>query len=144
MWCGAGSAATPSSPAPRATCADTCDTSTADEVPVLKRGEGAGLRDEDLAPFAIADGLLARMTGEATWHLTEDEIDHLLSEACDELARAKDCDPQQAADAIRQAYEAGHSAIQAGPEFAIVTMYGRVLKVMSRHALRGICHPGLN
>ena len=106
--------------------------------------KGAGLRDDDLAPFAIADGLLAKMTTEATWHLTEPEIDYLLGQACDELAKAKDCDRHEAAAAMKQAYEAGHSAIQAGAEFAIVTMYGRVLKVMSRHTLRGICHPGLN
>jgi hypothetical protein len=101
------------------------------------------VKDDDLAPFAIADGLLARMTTDATWHLTEPEIDYLLGEACDELARAKDCGRHEAA-AMRQAYEAGHSAVQAGPQFAIVTMYGRVLAVMSRHSLRGICHPERN
>jgi hypothetical protein len=31
-----------------------------------------------------------------------------------------------------------------GPEFAIVTMYGRLLIVMSRWDLRGICHPERN
>jgi hypothetical protein len=45
---------------------------------------------------------------------------------------------------MKQAYEAGHSAIQAGPEFAIVTMYGRVLYCMNRWQLRGICHPEQN
>jgi hypothetical protein len=102
------------------------------------------MRDEDLAPFAIADGLLAKMTAAATWHLTEPEIDYLLGKACDELARAKDCDQHTASKAMKQAYEAGHSAIQAGPEFAIVTMYGRVLYCMNRWQLRGICHPEQN
>jgi hypothetical protein len=141
MWCGAGSAATPSSPAPKPTCADTCDTSTADDAPVLRRVKGAGLRDEDLAPFAVADSLVAKMTLRATWHLTEAEIDLLLGRARDELARAKDCGRDEAAAAMEQAFEAGHSAVQAGPEFAIVAMYGRVLIVMGRHTLRGICHP---
>jgi hypothetical protein len=102
------------------------------------------MKEDDLAPFAVADGLLAKMTAAATWHLTEAEIDYLLGKACDELARAKDCSREDAATAMAQAYDAGHSAIQAGPEFAIVTMYGRVLIVMNRHQLRGICHPEQN
>jgi hypothetical protein len=99
------------------------------------------VRGDDLAPFAIADGLLAKMTAEATWHLTEPEIDYLLGKACDALARAKDCSRDVASKAMSQAFEAGHSAIQAGPEFAIVTMYGRILACMARWELRGICHP---
>jgi hypothetical protein len=102
------------------------------------------VRSDDLAPFAIADGLLAKMTASSTWHLTETEIDYLLRQARDELARAKDCRPDEAAAALSQAYEAGHSTIQAGPQFAIVTMYGRILACMSRWALRGICHPEQN
>jgi hypothetical protein len=102
------------------------------------------VRSDDLAPFAIADGLLAKMTAASTWHLTEPEIDYLLGKARDELARAKDCRRDEAAAALSQAYEAGHSAIQAGPEFAIVTLYGRVLAVMARWELRGICHPERN
>jgi hypothetical protein len=101
------------------------------------------VRSDDLAPFAIADSLLAKMTAASTWHLTSAEIDYLLSEACDALAQAKDCDEHTAA-AMKQAYEAGHSTIQAGPQFAIVTMYGRILACMSRWALRGICHPEQN
>jgi hypothetical protein len=102
------------------------------------------VKEEDLAPFAVADGLLANMTAASTWHLTEPEIDYLLGRACDELARAKDCGRDEAAAAMSQAYEAGHSAIQAGPEFAIVTLYGRLLIVMARWQLRGICHPERN
>jgi hypothetical protein len=88
--------------------------------------------------------LLAKMTAASTWHLTKPEIDYLLGRACDELARAKDCSRAAAATAMNQAFEAGHSAIQAGHEFAIVTMYGRVLICMARWELRGICHPERN
>jgi hypothetical protein len=105
---------------------------------------GVVVREEDLAPFAIADGLLAKMTVEATWHLTEPEMDLLLDRARDEWARASGGGLADVAAEMRQAFEAGLLAIQAGPEFAIVTMYGRLLIVMSRWDLRGICHPERN
>jgi hypothetical protein len=75
------------------------------------------LRDEnlDLAPFAVADGLLAKMTAASTWHLTEAEMDYLLGKARDAYALAKDCSREDAAAALAQAYEAGHATIQAGP-----------------------------
>gem|GEM_PF-5080106 len=87
------------------------------------------------------DGLLAKMTAEATWHLTEPEMDYLLDRARDNRARGTEHTLIEVAAAMRQAFEAGHLTIQAGPEFAIVTMYGRVLAVMRRHDLRGLCHP---
>jgi hypothetical protein len=102
------------------------------------------VRNDDLAPFAFADGLLAKMTAASTRHLTEAEMDYLLDEACDALATAKECDRHSAATTLKQAYEAGHGTIQAGPQFAIVTLYGRVLTCMSRWSLRGICHPECN
>jgi hypothetical protein len=107
-------------------------------------GGSRALREDDLAPFAVADGLLAKMTATSTWHLTETEIDYLLGQARDAYALAKECSREDAAAALSQAFEAGHSAIQAGHEFAIVTAYGRVLACMGRWSLRGICHPNLN
>jgi hypothetical protein len=102
------------------------------------------VRSDDLAPFAIADGLLAKMTVEATWHLTEPEMDLLLDRARDQRAKATGHDLADAAAEMKQAFDAGHLTIQAGPEFAIVTMYGRLLIVMNRWDLRGICHPERN
>jgi hypothetical protein len=102
------------------------------------------VKQDDLAPFAVADGLLAKMTATSTWHLTETEIDYLLGQARAAYALAKDCTREEAAAAMSQAFEAGHAAVQAGPQFATVTMYGRVLACMGRWSLRGICHPHLN
>jgi hypothetical protein len=106
--------------------------------------EGVAVKEDDLAPFAIADGLLAKMTAASTWHLTEAEMDYLLDDACEALALAKDCDRDDAATTMKRAYEAGHATIQAGPQFAIVTLYGRVLACIGRWSLRGICHPERN
>jgi hypothetical protein len=102
------------------------------------------VKDEDLEPFAIADGLLAKMGAGNGWRLTDTEIDFLFEHARDNCAKALGVDVDEAAAAMGEALDRGHLTTQAGPQFAIVTMYGRLLVVMTRHDLRGRCHPERN
>jgi hypothetical protein len=102
------------------------------------------MKDEDLAPFAVADGLIAKMTTEATWHLTNPEQDYLLERARENLAKATGETLDAAGDAMAEAFEEGHFAIQASHEFACVTMHRRVLFAISRRELAGLCHPERN
>jgi hypothetical protein len=101
------------------------------------------LRDEDLAPFAVADGLLARMAAEAG-QLTDAERDCLLWLGAAMLAEAADLDPQQARRLIHPMTTENRTTLQAGFGFAAVMAYGRLLYVIKRHKLRGICHPESN
>lgn len=145
MWCGAGSAATPSSPAPRSTRADTCDTTTQDVIDRTTAGEGGpGLRDEDLAPFAVADGLLARIASERPGKLTEVEHRHLLDVARENLARGTGETLEMAGKAMFKAADSGEFTVQCGERFAVVAIYGCVLAVYTRVELASICHPERN
>lgn len=46
------------------------------------------MREDDLAPFTVADGLLRRMNAERPGKLTEVEHRHLLDKAGETLARS--------------------------------------------------------
>ena len=101
------------------------------------------MKEEDLAPFAVADGLVAKM-GEPAWHLSNPEQDYLLERARENLAKGTGETLQAATDAMGKALEEGHFAIQAGKEFAVVTMHGRVLYVVTRSELTCLVHPERN
>jgi hypothetical protein len=102
------------------------------------------MRDEDLAPFAVADGLLARIAAERPGKLTEVEHRHLLDVARENLARGTGETLEMAGKAMFKAADEGEFTVQCGEQFAVVTMYGRVLTVYSRSELAGICHPERN
>lgn len=101
------------------------------------------MKDEDLEPFAVAEGLIAKM-GEPSWRLSETEQDYLMERARENLAREAGVTLQVAADAMGQALDEGDFAIQASKEFACVTMYRRLLYVVTRTELIGLCHPERN
>jgi hypothetical protein len=106
--------------------------------------KGAGLRDEDLAPFAVADGIRARIAAERAGKLTEVEHRYLLDRAREVLAKATGETLENAGRLMFQACDEGEFTLQAGNEFAIVTIYGRILWCMSRWELAGACHPERN
>jgi inorganic triphosphatase YgiF len=101
------------------------------------------VREEDLAHFAVADGLLARMAADPG-HMSEAERDYLLLLGAAMLAEAADLDPAQAYRLICPMTAENGTLLQAGFGFAAVTAYGRLLYTIKRHKLRGICHPDLN
>ena len=102
------------------------------------------MRHEDLAPFAVAEGLLAKIATDPPGQLTDAERQHLLDRARETLARATGETLENAGRAMHQAAAEGEFTLQAGKEFTCVTIYGRLLVVMSRWDLRGACHPGTN
>ena len=102
------------------------------------------MKDEDLEPFAVADGLLARIAAERPGKLTETEHRHLLDKARETLARATGETLENAGRAMHQAAAEGEFTLQCGDQFAVVTIYGRVLTVYARVELAGVCHPELN
>lgn len=102
------------------------------------------MRDEDLAPFAVADGLLARIASERPGKLTELEHRHLLDVARENLARGTGETLEMAGKAMFKASDEGEFTLQCGEQFAVVTMYGRVLAVFARAELAGVCHPERN
>lgn len=102
------------------------------------------MREDDLAPFAVADGLLARIAAERPGKLTDVEHQHLLDRARETLARATGETLENAGRAMHQAAAEGEFTLQCGEQFAVVTIYGRVLTVYARVELAGVCHPELN
>jgi hypothetical protein len=106
--------------------------------------KGAGVRHEDLVPFAVADGLLAKMATDPPGQLTDAEHQYLLDRARENLARATGETLENAGRAMHAAAAEGEFSLQAGKEFTCVTIYGRLLVVMSRWELRGACHPASN
>ena len=102
------------------------------------------MKDEDLEQFAVADGLLARIAAERPGKLTETEHRHLRDKARETLARATGETLENAGRAMHQATAEGEFTLQAGNEFTCVSIYGRLLVVMSRWELRGACHPSTN
>jgi hypothetical protein len=102
------------------------------------------MRDEDLEQFAVADGLLARMTAERPGKLTETEHRHLLDKARENLARGTGETLEMAGKAMFKAADEGEFTLQCSDQFAVVTMYGRVLVVYARVELAGVCHPEHN
>jgi hypothetical protein len=102
------------------------------------------VRGEDLAPFAVADGLLARMNAERPGKLTEFEHRHLLSVARENLAREAQVTLAAAGKTIIEAADRGAFTLQCGQQFATVCIYRRVLVVYTRVELAGRCHPERN
>jgi hypothetical protein len=102
------------------------------------------MNDDDLAPFAVADGLLARITAERPGKLTETEHRHLLDVARENLARGTGETLVMAGKAMMKAADEGEFTLECGQRFATVVMYGRVLVVYTRTDLAGLCHPERN
>jgi hypothetical protein len=101
------------------------------------------VRSDDLAPFAVADGLLARIQQRPSG-MTDQERLELLDRAREALAKQADLTPKVAGRLMHQAAAEGEFTIQCGDQFAIVTAWGRLLTVMARVELRGVCHPDAN
>jgi hypothetical protein len=102
------------------------------------------VRDDDLAPFAVADGLLARIAAERPGKLTDMEHEHLLNVARENLARGTGETLEMAGKAMFKAADEGEFTLQCGDQFATVVMYGRLILVMGRVELAGVCHPERN
>ena len=101
------------------------------------------MRDDDLAHFAVADGLLAHIAADPA-HLSEAEKSYLLFQAARNLALAGDLKGEEAYRLIYPMTSENRTTIQAGAGFAAVVAYGRLLYIVKRHQLRGICHPENN
>jgi hypothetical protein len=102
------------------------------------------MREDDLAPFAVADGLLARIAAERPGKLTETEHQHLLAVARENLAREAQVTLAAAGKTIIEAADRGAFTLQCGEQFATVCIYGRILVVYTRVELAGRCHPERN
>jgi hypothetical protein len=101
------------------------------------------MRDEDLEQFAVADGLLARMAAEPS-HMSEAEKDYLLLQGARMLARVADVSGEEAYRLIYPFTEENRTTIQCSREFACISAFGRLLFVVNRRDLRGLCHPERN
>jgi hypothetical protein len=102
------------------------------------------VRSDDLARFAVADGLLARIAAERPGKLTDAEHRHLLDLARENLARGTSETLEMAGNAMAKAADEGEFTLQCGQRFATVTIYGRLLVVYTRVELAGTCHPERN
>ena len=102
------------------------------------------MRDEDLAPFAIADGLLAKMEQQEPSRATNDERQWMLDKARETLARVSGISLEAAGRELHVAAVTGNLTEQYSATFAVVSLRGRILYCMARHALRGVAHPERN
>jgi hypothetical protein len=102
------------------------------------------VKPDDLAPFAVADGLLARIAAERPGKLTDAEHRHLLDLARENLAREAQVTLAAAGKTIIEAADRGAFTLQCGQQFATVCIYGRILVVYTRVELAGRCHPERN
>jgi hypothetical protein len=102
------------------------------------------VKQDDLAPFAVAESLLARIAAERPGKLTEAERRHLLDKARENLARTLGITLEVAGKAMHQATAEGEFTLQCGEQFATVVMHGRLLVVYARVELAGRCHPERN
>lgn len=102
------------------------------------------MRDDDLAPFAVADGLIAKMSQQPPGLMTDLEQDYLLDQACRNLDKIRNLDIGEAAELLADFNEENQLTIQCSAQFAVVSAYGRVLAVFSRSELRGRVHPASN
>jgi hypothetical protein len=101
------------------------------------------VRSDDLAPFAVADGLLAKMNANPTG-ATDSERQWMLDHARESLARVAGMSLDAAGRELHSAAVAGHLAEQYSETFAVVSFQGRILYCMARVALRGAVHPERN
>jgi hypothetical protein len=102
------------------------------------------VRDKDLAPFAVADGLLAKMAEEPAGKVTDSERQYMLDHAREALARVLGITIDVAGRELHAAAAAGHLTEQYSDNFAVVSLQGRILYCMARVALRGAVHPERN
>jgi hypothetical protein len=102
------------------------------------------LRDDDLAPFAVADGLRAKMEADRPGKLTEAEHQYLLDMARENLARGTGETLEMAGKAIFTAVDEGEFELRCTDHLAMVSIYGRILVVYARVELAGIVHPERN
>jgi len=102
------------------------------------------VREEDLAPFAVDDGLLAKMEAERPGKLTEVEHQYLLDVARENLARGTGETLQMAGKAMIEACDKGEFELRCTDQMAMVSIYGRLLVVFARVELAGRCHPEHN
>jgi hypothetical protein len=98
------------------------------------------VKDEDLAPFAVADGLLAKMRSNPTG-ATDTERQWMLDHARENLARVLGISLDAAGRELHSAARAGNLTEQYSETFAVVSLQGRILYCMARVALRGATHP---
>jgi hypothetical protein len=101
------------------------------------------MKDEDLEPFAVADGLLVRIAAEPD-HMSDAERDYLLFQGARMLARVGGLDGEEAYRLIYPFTPENQTTIQCGREFACISSFGRLLFVINRRELRGLCHPERN
>ena len=109
-----------------------------------KQGEMHALNHDDLAPFAVADGLLARIAAERPGKLTDAEHQYLLNLARETLARATGETLENAGRAMWQACDEGDFELRCSDKFATVIIYNRLLVVLARVGLAGRVHPEHN
>lgn len=101
------------------------------------------MRHDDLALFAVADGLLAKMNANPTG-ATDDERQWMLEHARETLARVLGISLDAAGRELHSAALQGHVTEQYSDTFAVVSLQGRILYCMARVALRGAVHPERN
>ena len=101
------------------------------------------MRPEDLEAFAVADGLLARMTADPHW-MSQAERDYPLVQGARVLAEAADLRGDEAYRLLYPFTAENRTTLQAGSGFAAIFAFGRLLYTVRRHDLRGICHPEKN
>jgi hypothetical protein len=101
------------------------------------------VRADELAPFAVADGLLAKMRENPTG-ATDAERQWMLDHARENLARVLSISPDAAGRELHSAARAGNLTEQHSETFAVVSLQGRILYCMARVALRGAAHPERN
>jgi hypothetical protein len=102
------------------------------------------VRNEDLAPFAVADGLLAKMAEQPAGRVTDTERQWMLDHARETLARVTGISLEVAGRELHVAAITGNLTEQYSDTFAVVSLQGRILYCMARVALRGACHPERN
>jgi hypothetical protein len=76
--------------------------------------------------------------------MSEREIDYLVEQARTVLAKSTGETLHDAGRTMEQALDEGGLTIQCGGQFAVVTIYGRLLVVLTRVELAGACHPERN
>jgi hypothetical protein len=101
------------------------------------------MRDEDLEQFAVADGLLARIAA-APSRMSGAERDFLIFQGAKMLARLTDLTGEEAYRLIHPFTPENRTTIQCGREFACISAFDRLLFVINRRELRGLCHPDAN
>jgi hypothetical protein len=101
------------------------------------------MKEEDLEHFAVADGLLARIAADPG-HMTDAERDYLILQGAKMLARLTDLTGEEAYRLIHPFTPENRTTIQCGREFACISAFDRLLFVINRRELAGLCHPERN